>query len=270
MLKWTLICFFYVFAGTIKNVYFLMLGFWTITLEDDMSQLLKKAFSVVVASAIGVSLFSMATYSSNIYAAPKSSASAQTQASLSPAAKELRRRLDSITSFSAKFVQDVSDPDGSSLNESRGMLYLKRPSSFMMHTTEPDELALYTKKDGIYYYDAALNQLSIYDLSNLVASPFVLLLKNDDGTFLKYDIRQDGDRFTLIPLKSEEIESITISFDAKTTKVDGKDVYSLESITIRMDDGNNNFYRFSNQSAKVSDKNFDFTIPKDAEIDDER
>lgn len=235
-----------------------------------MRQMLKKALPIVVASAVGLGLFGMATYAPLSYAATKTASTANTSAKLSAAALELRSRLDSIKSFSASFVQDVSDDDGKQVNESRGMLYLKRPASFMMHTKEPDELALYTKKDGIYYFDASLNQLSIYDLSNLVAGPFVLLLKSDDATFLKYDIRQDGDRFTLIPLKSEEIQSITISFDPKKIKIDGKDAYSLDSITIRMDDGNNNFYRFSNQSSTVSDKNFDFNVPNDAEIDDER
>lgn len=237
-------------------------------IEEVMRRLLKKALPVMVASAFGLGLISVSTYSVPSYAQTAAKASAEIK--LSKQAQELRSRLESITSFSANFYQDVSDPDGKQVNESKGTIALKRPSSFMMHTTEPDELALYTRKDGIYYYDAGLNQLSIFDLSNLTAGPFVLLLKSDAETFSKYQISQDGDRFTLIPLKPQEVQSITISFDPKKVKINGKDAYSLDSITIRMDDGNNNFYRFSNQQTSVSRNAFDYNVPKDAEIDDER
>ena len=44
----------------------------------------------------------------------------------------------------------------------------------------------------------------------------------------------------------------------------------LSALTIRMDDGNTNFYLFSEQSAQVDPTVFDFKLPDDVEIDDMR
>ena len=43
-----------------------------------------------------------------------------------------------------------------------------------------------------------------------------------------------------------------------------------DALTIRMDDGNNNFYLFTQQQATADAEDFNFALPADVEVDDAR
>lgn len=190
------------------------------------------------------------------------------QASGKQAKQDLKDMLSKLSAFSAQFKQELSDRDGSLVADGAGELYLKRPDQFIMYTHEPDPTVLYTKGKDIYFYDEGVNQVSIFTSANLSSNPMMLLSGTDDSVWDDYKISRYGDRFTLTPIKSQEIRSLTISFMPASKSKDG--VQLLDSLTLRMDDGNTNFYLFSKQTAMAPDAKFNFKYPADAEVDDQR
>ena len=151
-----------------------------------------------------------------------------------------------------------------------------------MHNQSPDELAFYTKDSDLYSYDAMVNQLSITSLDALGANPLMLLADIDNVIWDEYEVLREGEFFTLVPRHPQDVQSLTMAFAEGTS--------FLSALTIRMDDGNTNFYLFSEQSAQVdptvfdfklfylfSEQSaqvdptvFDFKLPEDVEIDDMR
>lgn len=200
------------------------------------------------------------------YAAPTVAASAAAASDV--ARLHLQEKLDALNAFSAHFKQEVTDQSGQVMAQSEGMLYLQRPDRFMMHTTSPDELALYTQDGDIYYFDAAVNQVSIFTIDRSFSNPLLLLTSSDDKLWQSYQISESDNRFTLVPHTAKDLRSITISFvDPKGGK---QSVSMLESLTMRMDDGNTNFYIFSQQQASAKESDFEFALPDDVEVDDAR
>lgn len=202
----------------------------------------------------------MAVTSSNVEAAQKS------------AKQILQDKLKALQAFKAEFKQEVSNKKDEMVSQSRGMIYLQRPNHFMMHTTSPDELALYTKgKNDIYYYDAAVNQVSIYKLDQSNSNPLLLLTSTSNKLWRNYSVSQSDNRFTLMPLESRDVRSITISFlPDEHFDAQGHAYQLLESITMRMEDGNNNFYLFQKPQTQVKSSDFIFNLPDDVEVDDAR
>ena len=179
-------------------------------------------------------------------------------ASLSPE----QLRLEALTGFSAHFKQELTDSAGNVLSEGVGQIFLLRPNHFLMHNQSPDELAFYTKDSDLYYYDAMVNQLSITSLDALGANPLMLLADIDNVIWDEYEVLREGEFFTLVPRHPQDVQSLTMAFAEGTS--------FLSALTIRMDDGNTNFYLFSEQSAQVDPTVFDFKLPEDVEIDDMR
>lgn len=179
--------------------------------------------------------------------------------------------LQQMRAFTANFNQEVYADSGEILSRSSGDIALQRPHNFIMNTLEPDKIVLYTKDEAIYYYDAAVEQVSIYSLDMLRHNPFLLLIERNTDVWSDFTVSQDGQRFTLVPKSSQDIRSLTLSFAPYTLKnQQGQTCKVLESITIRMSDGNTNFYHFSSQSADVVAQRFDVVLPADVEYNDER
>ena len=228
-------------------------------------------FFSALSFALTLSVSTMAWLSTApVLAAPQGQLIAAT-ITLSPETQELQDMLARLSGFSAHFKQEVSDQEGKSLSTSEGSIYLLRPDHFMMHTTAPDELALYTQDHDIYYYDAVVNQVSIFSMSNMLANPLMLLVSSDEAAWAEYAVSRDGNRFTLVPKTRQDVRSLTIAFAEKPVLNDeGEECYLLEALTIRMDDGNNNFYIFSQQQATADAEDFNFALPADVEVDDAR
>ena len=158
------------------------------------------------------------------------------------------------------FNQTVLKPDGSKVSSSEGSLKVMRPSHLMMHTKTPDEQYLFTRGNEVYFFDPFVNQVSIFNRDDLNTTPFLLLNSDDESLWDQYDISSNGNEFSLKPLKKSDIKSFSLVFDKEI----------LSSIKILMKDGNLNIYNLKNQSKNVSLSDFNFEIPSDAEVDDER
>ncbi|NLK84721.1 MAG: outer membrane lipoprotein chaperone LolA [Aeromonadales bacterium] len=162
--------------------------------------------------------------------------------------------------FKSSFNQDVKRSDGKEVAKSSGTLALKRPDRLMLHTLSPDEQVLFTKGNDVLYYDPFVNQVSIFSKKNLYTSPFMLLTSKSSEIWGKYTVKACGDTYTLTPKSVGEVRSIKIVVANDAIK----DLYIL------MKDGNTNHYALSDITYSVSDSVFDYTIPQDVQIDDER
>lgn len=173
---------------------------------------------------------------------------------------DLKERLQSFKALSSSFEQEVIKADGSMVSTSKGRLLVSKPDRLMMHTETPDEQYLFTKGDAVYFYDPFVNQLSIFSVADLNTAPFLLLNSDDKKLWDQYEVKSQGQSFTLRPHSSKEFKEIELKFKDNM----------LERLVIFMKDGNKNIYKLSSQSSQVNLKDFDISIPEDAEVDDER
>lgn len=173
----------------------------------------------------------------------------------------LKGIIKDMEGFSANFYQEVSDQKGEVVVSSNGSIYLKKPDLFLMHTIEPDEVVLFTRNKNIYYFDETINQVTVIPFENMKHNPFLLLTNIDGLNWNDYIVSKDEQRFTLIPNTPQDIKSITLAFEPEGQN------NLLKSISLRMDDGNTNFYNFTKRSFKVDSKIFDYQLPDDVEYD---
>lgn len=176
-------------------------------------------------------------------------------------AQQLQQRL-SFDALSAKFEQRSINSQGEALGRQSGELYLKKPAQILLRTTKPDETVLFTRPDGLYFYDPLLNQVNILPSDVLIRSPFSLLISNDEAVWSRYRLSAQGSSsYVLQAAQPGEVESIKIDFEGST----------LSALTLTLSDGTISIYTLSQVKNSIADpKIFDVEIPSDAEVDDGR
>ena len=173
---------------------------------------------------------------------------------------ELQLKLSALNALSSTFSQTVTRKDGSLVSKSSGRLSLKKPDKFMLHTTSPDEQVLFTKGSTVYFYDPFVNQVSIFDKQELYSSPFMLLTTKSESVWGQYEVAKDGNSYVLKAKNPGQVVSIKLEFQGDLVS----DLY------VQLKDGNTNHYTLSQVKTQVSDSSFEYKIPEDAQIDDER
>lgn len=174
--------------------------------------------------------------------------------------EELQSKLSTLNAFSSTFSQTVTRKDGSLVSQSSGRLALKKPDKFMLHTTSPDEQVLFTKGNTVYFYDPFVNQVSIFDKQELYSSPFMLLTSKSESVWGQYEVAKDGNSYVLKAKNPGQVVSIKLELQGDLVS----DLY------VQLKDGNTNHYTLSQAKSQVSDSSFEYKIPEDAQIDDER
>ena len=174
--------------------------------------------------------------------------------------EELQSKLSTLNALSSTFSQTVTRKDGSLVSKSSGRLSLKKPDKFMLHTTSPDEQVLFTKGSTVYFYDPFVNQVSIFDKQELYSSPFMLLTTKSESVWGQYEVAKVGNSYVLKAKNPGQVVSIKLEFQGDLVS----DLY------VKLKDGNTNRYTLSQVKTQVSDSSFEYKIPEDAQIDDER
>lgn len=174
--------------------------------------------------------------------------------------EELQSKLSTLNALSSTFSQTVTRKDGSLVSKSSGRLSLKKPDKFMLHTTSPDEQVLFTKGSSVYFYDPFVNQVSIFDKQELYSSPFMLLTTKSESVWGQYEVAKVCNSYVLKAKNPGQVVSIKLEFQGDLVS----DLY------VRLKDGNTNRYTLSQVKTQVSDSSFEYKIPEDAQIDDER
>ncbi len=173
---------------------------------------------------------------------------------------ELQSKLSTLNALSSAFSQTVSRKDGSLVSQSSGRLALKKPDKFMLHTTSPDEQVLFTKGNTVYFYDPFVNQVSIFDKQELYSSPFMLLTSKSESVWGQYEVEKEGNGYLLKAKNPGQVVSIKLVLQGEL----------VSELYVQLKDGNTNHYTLSQVKTQVSDSSFEYKIPEDAQIDDER
>ncbi len=173
---------------------------------------------------------------------------------------ELQAKLSTLNALSSTFSQTVTRKDGSLVSQSSGRLALKKPDKFMLHTTSPDEQVLFTKGNTVYFYDPFVNQVSIFDKQELYSSPFMLLTSKSESVWGQYEVEKAGNAYVLKAKNQGQVVSIKLELQGEL----------VSELYVQLKDGNTNHYTLSQVKTQVSDSSFEYKIPEDAQIDDER
>lgn len=180
------------------------------------------------------------------------------------AVAELQRRLDQVSQYSADFEQTVRSSKGKEIQKGSGKFQVKRPNLFRMDTRSPQENLIVSDGKDLWFYDPFVSQVTVNTVQDAVNNtPFVLLTSNDKNHWNQYDVTQNVDTFVLKP-KSKK--SNLRQFDVR---IDQSGLLKGFS-TIELD-GQSNLYVLRNiTTGGVSSDLFKFSVPKGAELDDQR
>lgn len=128
----------------------------------------------------------------------------------------------------------------------------------------PQETRIISDGKTLWFYDPFVEQVTANWVKEAVNNtPFVLLTGNDKSYWQQYTVEQQEDSFTLTPKdKKSAIKQFNIRVDA-----DGV----LKNFSTVERDGQVNLYQLRNiTNQALSDSLFKFSVPKGAELDDQR
>lgn len=209
--------------------------------------------------------------------------------------KLLRAKLANLHFFSATFTQEVVSEAGELLEQSSGNLAISKPNLANWHTLEPDELAIVSDGNDVWFYNPWIEQVSVYSLSAAIAkTPILLLTSKDEALWQQYivtqekvtqdkliqktvvtdSVRQDslnqqGDRFVISAKDpNSQIKSLTLEFSVN----ENINASELSQFSFLDATGQVSHIKLSNFDAeKVPESNlFNFTVPEDVQLDDQR
>lgn len=182
----------------------------------------------------------------------------------SAAVAELQKRLDQATQYSADFDQIVRSSKGKEIQKGKGKFYVKRPNLFRMDTNSPQENLIVSDGQTLWFYDPFVSQVTANWVTEAVSNtPFVLLTSNDKSHWDQYDVTQNMDNFVLKPKsKKSAIKQFDVRIDANGL---------LKGFSTIERDGQSNLYVLRNiGTTNVAADLFKFSVPKGAELDDQR
>lgn len=135
------------------------------------------------------------------------------------AAQQINVLLNNIKSINADFKQTVSDAQGNLLQQSNGMMKIKRPLRFIWNTNKPYEQMISSDGKTLWVYDQDLQQVTIQVLNKQVGNTPALLFSGDPNVLAKnFDIRHGSNTnasksFDLYPLDPQAAFTVmSVSF----------------------------------------------------------
>ncbi|MFA9499824.1 outer membrane lipoprotein chaperone LolA [Mannheimia sp. E30BD] len=177
---------------------------------------------------------------------------------------ELQRRLEQVSQYSADFDQTVRSSKGKEIQKGKGKFQVKRPNLFRMDTKSPQENLIVSDGKNLWFYDPFVSQVTVNTVQDAVNNtPFVLLTSSDKSHWDQYDVTQNADIFILKPKsKKSNLKQFDVRIDQNGL---------LKGFSTIERDGQSNLYVLRNiTTGGVSSDLFKFTVPKGAELDDQR
>ncbi len=176
----------------------------------------------------------------------------------------LNQRLALTDGFSAQFEQQVLSPDGEVVMQGEGTVEVARPGLFRWHAQEPDENLLVSDGQTLWYYSPFIEQVTLFNQQQATEqTPFILLTRNQASDWNAYQVTQEVDVFTLVPITFDTHQGrfqISITEQGKIT-----------GLTVIEQDGQQSqftFHHISMQKPPIS--RFQFVIPDGVAVDDQR
>ncbi|WP_373819879.1 outer membrane lipoprotein chaperone LolA [Glaesserella sp.] len=177
---------------------------------------------------------------------------------------ELQKRLEQVSQYSADFEQTVRSSKGKEIQKGQGKFQVKRPNLFRMDTKTPQENIIVSDGETLWFYDPFVSQVTANWVKDAVNdTPFVLLTSSDKSHWEQYDVQQNTDTFVLKPKsKKSGIKQFDVRIDTNGL---------LKGFSTIERDGQSNLYVLRNiTTMNLSNDIFKFTVPKGAELDDQR
>tara|TARA_R110002050_G_scaffold266463_1_gene407880 strand:+ start:470 stop:1201 length:732 start_codon:yes stop_codon:yes gene_type:complete len=195
-------------------------------------------------------------------------------ADTSNAKNMLRAKLANLAHFTASFSQEVESVSGDKIAQSAGKLAISKPNLANWHTTEPDELAIVSDGNNVWFYDPWIEQVSVYSLSAAIAkTPILLLTSQDEALWQQYTVVKELEtdeaieRFVIMSKDvNSQIKSLTLMFDLSNGKSNLKQFSFLDATGQVSHITLTNFEDETIPEASL----FQFNVPQGVQIDDQR
>ncbi|QIQ21893.1 outer membrane lipoprotein chaperone LolA [Zophobihabitans entericus] len=174
----------------------------------------------------------------------------------------LQQRLAKMDGFYAQFKQTVKTADNQLVQEGKGEIWLTRPYYFNWLMTEPDETEIISDGETVWVYTPMVEQVTATWFKDIVDNRFLLLLTdNESQVWNNYQVNRRQDQFDLIPTDDSSQRFVITILPTGM----------ISNFTIVEEDGQNSFYDLSHQKMGAVDaKKFQFTVPANVTLDDQR
>lgn len=216
------------------------------------------------------------------------SGAATAQEVAADAKQALLGKLQNLTTLTASFSQEVTDTDGNLVQQLQGVMMLARPAQLRWQTDAPDETLLVANGETVWYYNAFIEQVTIYDQADAVGqSPLLLLLNAESDDWQSYDVREleptelganlganTGGSGYLIEANSQAMggqrgtasntpERLTILLTADNV---------MHTLVLEDGRGQTNTITLADQQLNqpLTSTNFQFDVPPNVDVDDQR
>jgi len=195
----------------------------------------------------------------------------------------LMAKLAHLDFFSANFSQKVLSESGEVLEQSAGKLAISKPNLANWHTVEPDETAIVSDGQDVWFYNPWIEQVSVFSLSAAIAqTPILLLTSKDQSLWQQYIV-------TKVNVTKKNLTQKELLQNEESFVISAKDVNSqIKSLTLifdsQMNGGQLKQFSFLDATGQLShirlsdfdDQHmpslslFNFVLPEGVQIDDQR
>ena len=183
------------------------------------------------------------------------------------AAAKLAGLLGDAQTLQGRFSQLTLDATGTQLQESSGLLELKRPGMFRWVTEPPLEQELVSDGKKVWLYDPDLMQVTIQAMDERMTHTPALLLSGDvkqirDSFEIAYQENGSVSDFVLTPLAKDTLfDSLRLSFK------DGL-IYDMQ-LTDAVGQRTNILFMSLRLNEPLADNHFHFVIPEGVDVIEE-
>ena len=189
----------------------------------------------------------------------------QAQVFAEEAKNTLENYLNDIKTFEATFVQSLSSEANGLQETSEGKFFLSRPGKFRWDYTQPYEQSIIADGKNIWIYDKDLEQVTVREMSEILADSPALLLSNQVSI---------SEEFVVTTLASEESNYEWFILKPKVDDKQYADIRlafektNLKEMELRDNFGQLTRIVFSDQkrNQKLDQTLFDFTPPEGVDV----
>ena len=177
--------------------------------------------------------------------------------------EELQDQLAQLKPFSADFTQTVTSAEGDNLSTAQGLMQLQRPNQFRWETVSPDEQLIVSDGESMWLYNPFVEQVSIYSLKDAITNtPFMLIAGAEQAAWEEYRVTKKADVYTVTTPNDPAAAVFTLQFDQG----------EIAQFSVQEQQGQNSQFALTNHKTmnKMDPTLFNFIIPEDTDIDDQR
>ncbi len=184
------------------------------------------------------------------------------------AIESLNHFYEQVTTFSARFEQVVLDESLNTIEESAGVMSIKRPGRFRWEYEPPNEQLIVSDGDKVWLFDLELEQITVRPLSKTLGETPASLLAGGSDLETSFDLQDLGRSGPLAwvaisPKRAEEggFEDMRIGFEGGRLRV------------MEMVDGLGQTTRITltdaSENPELEDSSFEFVPPAGVDVIDE-